>query len=187
MFFVDEDAQVADAVVAARLPYDRVNINGTSPFTFSSNDVVWSVSHSPFTAEILFSRTGVAFREVQLHRQNACSQHIVAFDPTLLTAWHYRQWKHHSSLVVPSWDVCVKSRRLVYISSKFRHFDGKLTSLRSCLTTIDRFSVCRSTCPSAPAATRGLLSGPTPRSVECTCTYVCTTRKISTYILTAAK
>lgn len=40
MFFVNDDDAITDAVVAARLPYDRVNINGTDPFTFSSNDVV---------------------------------------------------------------------------------------------------------------------------------------------------
>lgn len=40
MFFVDQDVKVTDAVVAVRLPYDRVNITGTDPFTFSSNDVV---------------------------------------------------------------------------------------------------------------------------------------------------
>lgn len=40
MFFVDEDMDVADAVVAVRLPYDRVNITGTDSFTFASNDVV---------------------------------------------------------------------------------------------------------------------------------------------------
>lgn len=41
MFFVDQDvADIGDAVVAGRLPYDRVNITGTDPFTFSSNDVV---------------------------------------------------------------------------------------------------------------------------------------------------
>ena len=39
MFFVGEEDNVTDAVVAARLPYDRVNITGTNPFTFSSNDV----------------------------------------------------------------------------------------------------------------------------------------------------
>lgn len=40
VFFVDQDVNVTDAVVAVRLPYDRVNITGTNPFTFSSNDVV---------------------------------------------------------------------------------------------------------------------------------------------------
>lgn len=40
LFFVDQAHNVSDAVVAVRLPYDRVNINGTDPFTFSSNDVV---------------------------------------------------------------------------------------------------------------------------------------------------
>lgn len=40
VFFVDQDVNVTDAVVAVRLPYDRVNITGTDPFTFSSNDVV---------------------------------------------------------------------------------------------------------------------------------------------------
>lgn len=44
MFFVGEDEEVTDSVVAVRLPYDRVNINGTDPFTFSSNDVVRPVS-----------------------------------------------------------------------------------------------------------------------------------------------
>lgn len=39
-FFVDQDVDVSDAVVDVRLPYDRVKINGTDPFTFSSNDVV---------------------------------------------------------------------------------------------------------------------------------------------------
>lgn len=34
------DTEVADAVVAARLPYDRVSINGSREFTFLSNDVV---------------------------------------------------------------------------------------------------------------------------------------------------
>jgi len=37
VFFVDKDME---AVVAVRLPYNRVNINGTAPFTFASNDVV---------------------------------------------------------------------------------------------------------------------------------------------------
>lgn len=40
MFFVDQEESVADAVVAVRLPYDRVKITGTDPFTFLSNDVV---------------------------------------------------------------------------------------------------------------------------------------------------
>lgn len=41
MFFVDQDVtDVGDAVVAGRLPYDRVSITGTDSFTFSSNDVV---------------------------------------------------------------------------------------------------------------------------------------------------
>lgn len=40
VFFVDQDVDVKDAVVAVRLPYDRVNISGTEPFTFLSNDVV---------------------------------------------------------------------------------------------------------------------------------------------------
>ncbi|CAM9239041.1 unnamed protein product, partial [Ectocarpus sp. 8 AP-2014] len=44
MFFVDEETEVTDAVVAVRLPYDRVNITGTDPFTFSSNDVILSMS-----------------------------------------------------------------------------------------------------------------------------------------------
>lgn len=39
-FFVDQEESVTDAVVAVRLPYDRVNITGTDPFTFLSNDVV---------------------------------------------------------------------------------------------------------------------------------------------------
>lgn len=47
VFFVDQDVDVTDAVVAVRLPYDRVNITGTDPFTFLSNDVV-----SEFTAKI---------------------------------------------------------------------------------------------------------------------------------------
>lgn len=46
MFLVDEDSEVSDAVVAVRLPYDRVNITGTNPFTFASNDVVRSVSRT---------------------------------------------------------------------------------------------------------------------------------------------
>eukprot|EP00752_Nemacystus_decipiens_P010358 g9228.t1 len=44
VFFVDHDVDVKDAVVAVRLPYDRVNITGTDPFTFSSNDVILSMS-----------------------------------------------------------------------------------------------------------------------------------------------
>ncbi|CAM9430767.1 unnamed protein product [Scytosiphon promiscuus] len=44
MFFVDEGELVTDAVVAARLPYDRVSIYGTNPFMFSSNDVVLRMS-----------------------------------------------------------------------------------------------------------------------------------------------
>eukprot|EP00752_Nemacystus_decipiens_P005340 g4844.t1 len=44
MFFVDEDTEVTDAVVAVRLPYDRVSIHGTDPFTFSSNDVILTMS-----------------------------------------------------------------------------------------------------------------------------------------------
>ncbi|CAM9662379.1 unnamed protein product [Ectocarpus sp. 4 AP-2014] len=44
MFFVDQDMNVTDAVVAVRLPYDRVNITGTNLFTFSSNDVILSMS-----------------------------------------------------------------------------------------------------------------------------------------------
>lgn len=40
MFFVDDEVDVADTVVAVRLPYDRVNITGTDPFTSLSNDVV---------------------------------------------------------------------------------------------------------------------------------------------------
>lgn len=43
MFFVDQNMDVTDAVVAVRLPYDRVTITGTDPFTFSSNDVVCPV------------------------------------------------------------------------------------------------------------------------------------------------
>lgn len=42
VFFVDQEANVEESVVAVRLPYDRVNITGTDPFTFSSNDVVSS-------------------------------------------------------------------------------------------------------------------------------------------------
>ena len=42
VFFVDPDVNVTDAVVAVRLPYNRVNITGTDSFTFASNDVVRS-------------------------------------------------------------------------------------------------------------------------------------------------
>lgn len=31
VFFVDEDEEVTESVVAVRLPYDRVNITGTDP------------------------------------------------------------------------------------------------------------------------------------------------------------
>ena len=40
MFFVDEDIPLNETIVSARLPYDRVKINATEPFTLLSNDVV---------------------------------------------------------------------------------------------------------------------------------------------------
>lgn len=39
-FFVDAGAEIEEAELAVRLPYDRVNITGSIPFTFLSNDVV---------------------------------------------------------------------------------------------------------------------------------------------------
>lgn len=39
-FFLDNETGVEDAVVAVRLPYERVNISGSTPFSFLSNDVV---------------------------------------------------------------------------------------------------------------------------------------------------
>lgn len=40
MFLLDGDRNVSDAVVTARLPYSRVKIEGSAPFSFISNDVV---------------------------------------------------------------------------------------------------------------------------------------------------
>ena len=41
MFFVDDEIPlINETVISARLPYDRVNITGTEPFTLLSNDVV---------------------------------------------------------------------------------------------------------------------------------------------------
>lgn len=40
MFLVDSDREASEAVVAARLPYTRVEIDGSNEFTFLSNDVV---------------------------------------------------------------------------------------------------------------------------------------------------
>lgn len=40
MFLLDGDRNSSDAVVTARLPYSRVNIEGSDPFDFISNDVV---------------------------------------------------------------------------------------------------------------------------------------------------
>lgn len=40
MFLLDGDRDVSEAVVTARLPYDRVYISGSSEFAFLSNDVV---------------------------------------------------------------------------------------------------------------------------------------------------
>lgn len=37
---VSGDGDIAEGAVLSRLPYDRVSINGTTPLTFISNDVV---------------------------------------------------------------------------------------------------------------------------------------------------
>lgn len=56
MFFVDQGVNVTDAVVAVRLPYDRVSITGTDPFTFLSNDVVSKAVALVGTTHSLFCR-----------------------------------------------------------------------------------------------------------------------------------